>query len=156
MTLLRRKSFPLLHDVRGEVRWRDPPHAPLPALRPPSCPPPSHPPCSDIQHSHVTRFLGATLTQPRETPAMYCLSICTEMATGSVAKVLATFGKLPTQVVQRFTRHLVHAVDHLHSRHILHRDIKCSNLLADLSTGSLCVNDLGSAKDVSGQVRSVP
>jgi len=60
----------------------------------------------------------------------------TELAAGGdLLEYINTNGPLPDSVAKRLFRQLVEAIDHCHSRGVVHRDLKCENIL--LSGGAL-------------------
>ena len=59
-------------------------------------------------------------------------------------------GPLKEDLARRYTRQLVEGVNFLHSRNVMHRDIKGDNLLRD-SHGNIRLADFGCAKDLEVQ-----
>ncbi|KAI4389909.1 hypothetical protein MLD38_002077 [Melastoma candidum] len=71
---------------------------------------------------------------------------------GSISKyVQEHFETMTESVVRNFTRHILSGLAYLHSKSIIHRDIKGANLLVD-SMGVVKLADFGMAKHLSGQV----
>ena len=50
-------------------------------------------------------------------------------------------------MIRRYTRQLVEAIAHLHSLNIVHRDIKCNNILSDVK-GNIKLADFECARTV--------
>jgi len=63
---------------------------------------------------------------------------------GDLFEMLSTVGALPEQMAKRYAAQLILAVDFLHSRQILHNDIKPENLLID-SVETIKLTDFGMA-----------
>jgi|JI6StandDraft_1071083.scaffolds.fasta_scaffold57802_1 serine/threonine protein kinase len=59
--------------------------------------------------------------------------------------VYRNYGKITEETARAYTKQLVSAVKYLHSNKIIHKDIKCSNVLIS-SEGVLKLSDFGSSK----------
>ncbi|WOL08983.1 mitogen-activated protein kinase kinase kinase YODA-like isoform X2 [Canna indica] len=69
---------------------------------------------------------------------------------GSINKFVRQYcGATPESVVRSFTRHILKGLAYLHSKNIMHRDIKGANLLVD-AHGVVKLADFGMAKHLSG------
>ncbi|XP_075653696.1 mitogen-activated protein kinase kinase kinase 5-like isoform X2 [Castanea sativa] len=64
---------------------------------------------------------------------------------GSIKKYTEDNGAIPESDVRWFTTHILSGLDYLHSKNIVHRDIKGANLLID-SSGVVRLADFGTAK----------
>jgi serine/threonine protein kinase len=65
---------------------------------------------------------------------------------GSIAKL----GRLPESLIREYTKQILEALVYIHSKDILHRDIKGANILID--SESVCkLSDFGSAKLVQNE-----
>jgi len=69
---------------------------------------------------------------------------------GSLRQLLNRIGKLDENVVRVYTRQILEGLDYLHENGIIHRDIKCANLLLDPS-GIIKLTDFGTSKQISTQ-----
>lgn len=66
----------------------------------------------------------------------------------SIASVISNFGALNEKVVRAYTRQILSGLDYLHKHCIVHRDVKCANVLLD-SDGNVKVADFGASKNLS-------
>lgn len=66
---------------------------------------------------------------------------------GSVVAILRNYGALEEALVRRFVKQILQGLDFLHSREIVHRDIKGANILVD-NKGGIKISDFGISKKV--------
>ena len=64
---------------------------------------------------------------------------------GSLADLLKREGKLEELIARKYTVQLLEGLQYLHSKHIIHRDVKCSNILLD-EHGDVKLADFGCVK----------
>ena len=95
-----------------------------------------------LDHPNIVRYLGSHRSEN-------ALNIYMEyVAGGTISSLLKTFGPMRLDVASRFTRHILLGLGYLHSRSIIHRDLKGDNLFVD-ADGTLKVGDFGTAKELS-------
>lgn len=70
------------------------------------------------------------------------------MPGGDLLEVLAARERVPVGELARMGARLAHALDHLHARDVLHRDIKLENILRD-ARGEVALADLGLARPIT-------
>jgi len=93
----------------------------------------------DLDHPHIVQYLGF-----EETPAN--LSIFLEYVPGgSVGSCLHKHGKFEDSVTRSFTAQILSGLEYLHSKGILHRDLKADNILVEMS-GTCKISDFGISK----------
>ncbi|ORZ40382.1 kinase-like domain-containing protein [Catenaria anguillulae PL171] len=94
----------------------------------------------DLSHENIVHYLG--FERARDT-----LNVFLEYVPGgSLASLLGTIGTaLPDGLTAMFTRQIVVGVEYLHSQGILHRDLKCANVLVD-DEGVCKISDFGLSK----------
>ncbi|KAF9270166.1 Pkinase-domain-containing protein [Marasmius fiardii PR-910] len=93
----------------------------------------------DLDHPHIVQYLGF-----EETPAN--LSIFLEYVPGgSIGSVLLKHGKLSDENTKSFTGQILSGLEYLHSKGILHRDLKADNILVEMS-GVCKISDFGISK----------
>jgi len=75
------------------------------------------------------------------------------VAGGSVATMLVNYGSLPEPLISNFVRQILNGLAYLHSKDIIHRDIKGANILVD-NHGSVKISDFGISKRVESTLRT--
>lgn len=93
---------------------------------------------SRFKHENIVRYLG---TDKDESNLYIFLELVTQ---GSLATTYQKFHLRDSQV-SKYTRQILQGLKYLHDRNIVHRDIKCANILVD-STGVVKLADFGLAK----------
>ncbi|PPQ73534.1 hypothetical protein CVT26_010345 [Gymnopilus dilepis] len=93
----------------------------------------------DLDHPNIVQYLGF-----EETPSN--LSIFLEYVPGgSVGSCLHKHGKFNDNVTRSFTGQILSGLEYLHSKGILHRDLKADNILVEMS-GVCKISDFGISK----------
>lgn len=88
----------------------------MPLLLVPTCAAPRGP--RSLQHPHIVQYLGTEVQDQK-------LLIFTEWVSGgSIQILLQQFGKLAERIVMNFTRQVLVGLAFLHSRGVVHCDIK--------------------------------
>lgn len=96
---------------------------------------------SGLRHPHIVSYLGYELKDSS-------LSIFMEyVAGGSLASFIKEFGPLCDSLLKNTIHGALKGLDYLHSREppVVHRDIKCANILVDLDT-KVKLADFGCSK----------
>ncbi|WCJ18441.1 Mitogen-activated protein kinase kinase kinase 1 [Euphorbia peplus] len=92
----------------------------------------------EFEHDNIVRYLGTDKDEGK-------LYIFLELATkGSLARLYQKYHLRDSQV-SAYTRQILNGLRYLHDRGVLHRDIKCANILVD-ANGSVKLADFGLAK----------
>ncbi|PWA91236.1 cysteine oxygenase/2-aminoethanethiol dioxygenase [Artemisia annua] len=92
---------------------------------------------SQFHHENIVRYLGTDTDDGK-------LYIFLELVTkGSLAKLYQKY-HLGDSQVSAYTRQILSGLNYLHERKVVHRDIKCANILVDTS-GSVKLADFGLA-----------
>ncbi|KAJ3734750.1 hypothetical protein DFJ43DRAFT_100120 [Lentinula guzmanii] len=98
----------------------------------------------DLDHPNIVQYLGF-----EETPSN--LSIFLEYVPGgSIGSVLLKHGKFREDVTKSFTGQILSGLEYLHSKGILHRDLKADNILVEMS-GICKISDFGISKRTAEQ-----
>ncbi|KAG2350273.1 kinase-like protein [Suillus weaverae] len=93
----------------------------------------------DLEHPHIVQYLGSEET-------MTFLSIFLEYVPGgSVGSCLRDHGKFDEEVTKSFTGQILEGLEYLHSKNIIHRDLKADNILVE-KTGICKISDFGISK----------
>uniref|UniRef100_A0A0D9VLI9 mitogen-activated protein kinase kinase kinase n=1 Tax=Leersia perrieri TaxID=77586 RepID=A0A0D9VLI9_9ORYZ len=103
---------------------------------------------SRLEHDNIVQYFGTE----KEGGKLY---IFLELVTqGSLAALYQRYHLQDSQV-SAYTRQILKGLNYLHQRNVLHRDIKCANILVD-SNGLVKLADFGLAKETSllNQARS--
>lgn len=101
-----------------------------------------------VQHQHVVRLMSSFVENKT-------LHIVMEWASGGdmaavIRRVAAAGGQFEEEQLWKYLIQLTEGLQHLHSRRILHRDIKASNVFLD-DEGNIKIGDLGLGKILTGQ-----
>ena len=95
----------------------------------------------DLKHPNIVQYLGSNSDDTH-------LHIFLEYVPGgSVASMLVNYGPLGEGLIKNFVRQILTGLAYLHSRDIIHRDIKGANILVD-NKGSVKISDFGISKRV--------
>ncbi|KAI9720508.1 MAG: ATP binding [Chrysothrix sp. TS-e1954] len=95
----------------------------------------------ELRHPHIVQYLGSSSDTNN-------LNIFLEYVPGgSIAKMLIDYGALPEEVVRKYVRQILIGLAFLHSRDIIHRDIKGANMLVT-TQGQVKISDFGISKRV--------
>ncbi|KAG6530054.1 mitogen-activated protein kinase kinase kinase 5-like isoform X1 [Zingiber officinale] len=99
---------------------------------------------SQFEHPNIVQYYGSETINDQ-------LYIYLEYVhPGSISKYVREHcGAMTESVVRNFTRHILKGLAYLHSKNIMHRDIKGANLLVDVH-GVVKLADFGMAKHLSG------
>ncbi|KAL5727112.1 mitogen-activated protein kinase kinase kinase [Ranunculus cassubicifolius] len=93
---------------------------------------------SQFEHENIVQYLGTDKDEEK-------LYIFLELVTkGSLAQTYQKYN-LQDHHVSAYTKQILHGVMYLHDRNVVHRDIKCANILVD-ANGSVKLADFGLAK----------
>ena len=99
-----------------------------------------------LSHPNIVRFYGCK----RE--GAHLLIFIEYCAGGSLLHTLNTFGPLSEAVLRSYAAQLLDGLEYLHSNNIMHRDIKCANILVD--HGVVKLADFGCARSIASVARS--
>jgi mitogen-activated protein kinase kinase kinase 1 len=95
-----------------------------------------------FQHDNIVQYLGTQM----EVDKLY---IFLELVSkGSLASLYRKYGVMFPDQVRTYTQQILRGLKYLHDRHIVHRDIKCANILVDVN-GVVKLADFGMAKQVA-------
>lgn len=93
----------------------------------------------DLDHVNIVQYLGFEDKQD------VCSLFLEYVPGGSVKSILNQYGRFSEGVIRFLTSQVLDGLSYLHSRLILHRDLKADNLLLDLD-GTIKISDFGISK----------
>ncbi|GKV40093.1 hypothetical protein SLEP1_g47765 [Rubroshorea leprosula] len=93
---------------------------------------------SQFEHKNIVQYYG---TKKDESNFYIFLELVPK---GSLLDLYKTYNLKDSQV-SSYTRQILHGLKYLHDRNVVHRDIKCANILVEAS-GSVKLADFGLAK----------
>ncbi len=94
-----------------------------------------------LDHPNIIKFLGSEIIND-------ILFIYLEFIPGgSIKYLLNKYGTFSSKIIKIFLKQILDGLEYLHSKGIVHRDIKSANILVDLK-GNIKLSDFG----VSGQI----
>ncbi|GLU01003.1 hypothetical protein SLE2022_183300 [Rubroshorea leprosula] len=95
---------------------------------------------SQFEHENIVQYYG---TDKDESKLYIFLELMTK---GSLLRIYQRY-HLRDSHVSCYTRQILHGLKYLHDRKVIHRDIKCANILVD-ANGSVKLADFGLAKAI--------
>ncbi|XP_027091661.2 mitogen-activated protein kinase kinase kinase 1 isoform X1 [Coffea arabica] len=93
---------------------------------------------SQFEHENIVQYYG---TDKDDSKLYIFLELVTK---GSLLSLYQKYNLRDSQV-SAYTRQILHGLKYLHDRNVVHRDIKCANILVD-ANGSVKLADFGLAK----------
>ena len=95
---------------------------------------------SKLHHKNIVKYIGYSETKNH-------LNIFLEyIKGGSLLNILKTFKKLNEESIRIYTKQILEGLLYLHYNDIIHRDIKCANILLDDGICKLC--DFGVSRSI--------
>ncbi|EPX73993.1 STE/STE11 protein kinase Byr2 [Schizosaccharomyces octosporus yFS286] len=93
----------------------------------------------ELAHEHIVQYLGSNLTSE------YLNIFLEYVPGGSVTGLLEMYGSFEAPLVRNFIKQTLEGLQYLHSKGIVHRDIKGANILVD-NKGKIKISDFGISK----------
>ncbi|XP_008801037.2 mitogen-activated protein kinase kinase kinase 1-like [Phoenix dactylifera] len=96
---------------------------------------------SQFEHENIVQYYG---TDKEDSKLYIFIELVTQ---GSLASLYQKY-RLRASQVSAFTRQILNGLKYLHDRNVVHRDIKCANILVH-ANGSIKLADFGLAKEIT-------
>jgi len=97
-----------------------------------------------LTHKNIVRYIHTQVSENRKGVEI----IMEYVSGGSLRSVLDKYGRLEEGVVAKYLKQALEGVAYLHQNSIMHRDIKCANILVD-QNGIIKLTDFGASKHIS-------
>ncbi|KAI4385204.1 hypothetical protein MLD38_003257 [Melastoma candidum] len=97
---------------------------------------------SKLCHPNIVQYYGSELSE--ETLSVYLEYV----SGGSIHKLLQEYGPFTEPVIRNYARQITSGLAYLHTRNVVHRDIKGANVLVD-PNGEIKLADFGMAKHIT-------
>ena len=100
---------------------------------------------SRLHHDNLVTYYGVVCDRD-----MMQVRLFMELVTGgSLAGLVQEMDEpLPEQTAQKYVRQIVRGLAYIHEHGVIHRDLKCDNIMRDASSGVVKLADFGTAKSV--------
>lgn len=99
---------------------------------------------SKLSHKNIIKYLGA-FGQKKKLNIL--LEYC---APGSLAKLINDFNSFNETLIRRYTIQILEGIEYLHTHNVIHRDIKCANILVN-ENGTCKLSDFGGSKIIKDE-----
>ncbi|KAK7059034.1 hypothetical protein VNI00_001658 [Paramarasmius palmivorus] len=98
----------------------------------------------DLDHPNIVRFLGFE-ESTKNLSILIVYSFMEYVSGGTIGSCLIHHGPFDDEVTKHFLRQMLDGLEYLHSKGIIHRDIKADNILVEKS-GDCKISDFGISK----------
>ncbi|KAI5284715.1 ATP binding, partial [Ascosphaera atra] len=95
-----------------------------------------------LHHENIVQYLGTSADDD------YLNIFLEYVPGGSIAVMLKQYNTFQEPLIQTFVRQILAGLSYLHSKNIIHRDIKGANILVD-NKGAVKISDFGISKKVN-------
>mmetsp|Transcript_30108 Transcript_30108/g.68910 ORF Transcript_30108/g.68910 Transcript_30108/m.68910 type:complete len:1318 (-) Transcript_30108:129-4082(-) len=99
-----------------------------------------------LDHPNIVRYISSKVVS--ENLAVIWMEY---VPGGSVANILQAFGGMSEDILRHYTRQILKGLSYLHSRNVIHRDVKPGNILVTTS-GVVKLSDFGASLIVSSSM----
>ena len=96
-----------------------------------------------LNHPNIVKYYGSEISEDDQG-----VDIILEFVPGgSIRQLLDKFMHFEERLVKIYTRQMLEGLQYLHDKNIIHRDLKCANVLVD-NTGTIKLSDFGASKKI--------
>jgi serine/threonine protein kinase len=103
-----------------------------------------------LNHKNIVKFLGSEVDIKNKKLYIFMEKV----SGGSIKDMLEMYGPLPESVILKYVKQVLHGLVYLHQCHVIHRDLKCGNLLIT-TDGVVKLSDFGVSKKFREAVKGV-
>ncbi|KAH3666724.1 hypothetical protein WICMUC_005541 [Wickerhamomyces mucosus] len=100
---------------------------------------------SELHHENIVTYLGSSSDES------YLNIFLEYVPGGSLSTMITNYGPFEEPLVRNFTRQILIGLNYLHSKDIIHRDIKGANILIDIK-GEVKISDFGISKKLNPSI----
>jgi mitogen-activated protein kinase kinase kinase 19 len=101
-----------------------------------------------LNHKNIVKFLGSEVDMKNRKLYIFMEKV----SGGSLKDMLEMYGPLPESVIVKYVKQVLHGLVYLHQNHVIHRDLKCGNLLIT-TEGVVKLSDFGVSKKFRDAVK---
>jgi mitogen-activated protein kinase kinase kinase len=96
-----------------------------------------------LSHPNIVKYFGSDISEDDQG-----VDIILEFVPGgSIRQLLDKFQAFEERLVKIYTRQMLEGLKYLHDNDIIHRDLKCANVLVD-NMGIIKLSDFGASKKI--------
>jgi len=96
-----------------------------------------------LNHQNIVEYYGSKISEGKRGVDI----IFEYVPGGSLRDLLNKFVKFEEKLVKVYIRQIIEGLNYLHKNDIIHRDLKCSNILVD-NNGVIKLSDFGASKRI--------
>ena len=95
-------------------------------------------PLQALKHPNIVKYLGAGIDEEKKSVDLFLEYV----PGGSIKKIIDSFGTFGEKLLKVYTRQILTGLHYIHERGLIHKDLKCSNILVD-DNGIVKLSDFG-------------
>lgn len=99
-----------------------------------------------LSHPNIIKFYDSDIDIEKNE----IFIVCEYASNGDLFSLVEQFFPLTMKIVRKFTKELLQALEYIHSKGIIHRDLKCANVLIDQNS-TIKLSDFGLSSLISNK-----